>query len=94
MHVNFNSPLRELQAITRQFEKKNFSITPLVKLSTKYFQAAYNGDSEILQPVVLHNGEISDHLQEHYGDRLSFVQTPDGQINYDSILGCVQNVFQ
>ena len=63
------------------------------KLSCHFnFQIAYNGYGVMLQPVVMHKGDIKQTVQDFFKDRIRFMQTRHGQLNYDSTIAMVEEI--
>ena len=45
-------------------------------------------------PTIIHTGEISEHLEEHYGQKLTFMMNETGHFDKDALGGCILNIFQ
>ena len=52
----------------------------------------YNGDGEILKPIVIHNGKIQDKVQDYFDPNIGFVDTLDGKLNYDATLRVLEHI--
>ena len=63
-------------------------------MSLSYIQLVYNADGEMLIPIVIHDGSMSDALCEHYGGKVGFIETDDGQMNYETLGGCLQHIYE
>ena len=50
----------------------------------------YNGNGDVLPPIIIHGGEIKEKVQKNYEPKLAFVQTRQGQVNYDVPLKVVE----
>ena len=57
-------------------------------------QFSYNLNEESLPPAVVHDGRITDTVQERYEGRLAFVETEDGNIDYNTIGQCFMNIYK
>ena len=57
-------------------------------------QIVYNAEGELLNAIVVHDGAISDSLHHHYSGKVGFIKTPDGQLNYDCLGGCLQHIYE
>ena len=49
----------------------------------------YNGNGDLLAPIVVHSGQIKDLVQKNFEPNISFVETR-GQLNYDVPLKVVE----
>ena len=73
---------------------KNIIWPITVDSSIHVFQTTYNGYGQSLKPLVVHDGCISDNLQQHYDEKLSFMQTNSGDVDYNALGGCIDNVYE
>ena len=46
-------------------------------------QIPYNGNGEVITPVLVHSGEMSDKVIENFYSTIQFVHTRNGGLNYD-----------
>ena len=53
----------------------------------------YDADGHILRLFLIHNGSIDAATQQTYGNKFGFIQTNDGQINYDCIDEAIRTVY-
>ena len=58
------------------------------------FQVIYNAFGEVLMPVVIHNGCISETLHCHFQDRLGFMENESICLDYNTLGGCMQLVYE
>ena len=44
----------------------------------------YNGNGDVLEPVIIHNGQITDKVEQNFEHAITFVHTRNAQLNYDT----------
>ena len=49
---------------------------------------AYNADGHLLEPIVIHKGEILRRVSDHFHPRIVCIGTRDGELNFN-VIGCV-----
>ena len=48
-----------------------------------FLEVTYNGNGDVLPPILVHSGQINDIVQQNFEPFVSFVHTPNGLLNYD-----------
>ena len=89
--VSIFIPISKLQFFTCKHMDNDVDYYENAKL---YTQVAYNAYGDKLHPVVLHSGNISDNLRHHFDGKLGFVETDDGQIEYDAVGVAFVSIFE
>ena len=57
-------------------------------------QAAYTAAGQILRFILIHGGELMEGFQQAYVQTLGFIQTHDGDANYDTITSLLKEVYR
>ena len=53
------------------------------------FQLCYNAQGVYCQPLVIHDGRISQNVVQQYSDKMDFIQTVHGALSFNCVGQCV-----
>ena len=53
---------------------------------------AYNGFGDVLQPLLVHKGEITEKVQQYFSPDVRFLHTRNGELNYDATVLVLEQV--
>ena len=52
----------------------------------------YNGLGDVLQPIIVHSGQILKKVEDNFNPMIGFVHTPNGKLNYDAAVAILETV--
>ena len=59
-----------------------------------FWQLTVNAHGDNLAPVIVHNGCITDSLLERYKGKLGFVESADGNVNFQAVMEATLNLYE